>query len=91
MRSLFPFVLLLCALGGLQPLLASAPPDGSAAEIRPATMTPAEISAHNKALDQKHPDYIRCQRAEATGSLIGTKRTCRTNARWDAVAPRGKR
>lgn len=91
MRSLFPFVLLLCTLGGLQPLLASPPPDGPAAEIRPAAMTPAEISAHNKALDRKHPDYIRCERGEATGSLIGTRRTCRTNARWDAAALRARR
>lgn len=88
MRSFFPFILLLCTFGGLQPLLANAPAEVAEAELRPGAMTPAEIRAHNKRLGSNHPDYIRCQRTEATGSVIGIKRTCRTNARWDALARR---
>ena len=90
MRSLFPFALLLCTLGGFESLRAEDSGQAVAA-VAPGTMTPAEISAHNRALDRKHPDYIRCERGEATGSLIGTKRTCRTNARWDALALRARR
>ena len=87
MKCLFPFALLLCTLGGFESLRAESRGQAAAA-ITPGTMTPAEISAHNRALDRKHPDYIRCERSEATGSLIGTKRTCRTNARWETLARR---
>ena len=90
MKSLFPFALLLCTLGGYESLRAESGGPANAA-ITPGTMSAADINAHNRQLDRNHPDYSRCERGEATGSRIGTKRTCRTNARWDALALRARR
>jgi hypothetical protein len=53
-----------------------------AAEIIPAAMSRDQIKAHNAVLDKKDPNYIKCVRYAAPGSLIDNKVSCRTNAQW---------
>ncbi|MEY4670601.1 MAG: hypothetical protein RLZZ415_480 [Pseudomonadota bacterium] len=72
-------------------LLTTAPVTASVvAEPNPAVMSAAEIRAFNKQLDRKDPNYIKCVREADTGSLVGRKPVCRTNARW-AVQERAAR
>ncbi|TZG26271.1 hypothetical protein [Sphingomonas montanisoli] len=35
--------------------------------------------------DRKSPDYVRCVTQPETGSLVKKRKTCRTNAQWDAI------
>ena len=69
-------------------LLASIPLQAQAADsAKPASkMSPGEIAEYNKGLESTDPAYIKCRRIEETGSLIGKKRVCRTNAQWVAMA-----
>jgi len=48
----------------------------------PILMKQSEIRAYNAKLPRDHPNYIRCVRYAAPGSLIENQRTCRTNAQW---------
>lgn len=57
--------------------------------VDPATMSRDQIKAHNQALTRADPDYIRCQRYAAPGSLIENKQTCRTNRQWAEADRRG--
>ena len=52
----------------------------------PGKMSPREIAEFNKGLDTSDPAYIKCKRMGETGSLVGKKRVCRSNAQWDAEA-----
>lgn len=56
--------------------------DASAVDFDPRRMKPAEIRAHNAALDRKDPNYIRCVVQEETGSLVRKNVSCRTNKQW---------
>lgn len=65
-------------------ILTTAPAQTAAPEqiTGPIVMKQSEIQAYNANLARDHPNYIRCVRYAAPGSLIENKRTCRTNAQW---------
>ena len=77
-----PKVALLSILVVLVPLQAHAADSAKS----PAQMSPGEIAEFNKGLDLSDPAYIKCRRVAETGSLVGKKRVCRSNAQWDALA-----
>ena len=52
----------------------------------PSKMSSSEIAEFNEGLEASDPAYIKCQRVAETGSLIGRKKVCRSNAQWDAMA-----
>ncbi len=52
-------------------------------------MAPAEIRANNARLARNHPNYIRCQAREETGSLAKQIRSCRTNQQWRRAFDQG--
>lgn len=60
----------------------AAPVSVTPVTIDPARMTREQIAAHNQSLTRRDPDYIRCVRYAAPGSLIDNKQTCRTNRAW---------
>jgi hypothetical protein len=60
----------------------AAPAPAATGEPDPKSMTGAEIRAHNAQLDKQHPYFIRCVRSAPIGSLVETRRSCRTNAAW---------
>lgn len=69
-------------------LLTSAAPvasDASVAVIDPKKMSQAEIRAHNAKLQRTDPNYIRCVRSAALGSLVARNFSCRTVAQWEAA------
>lgn len=71
-------------------LLAEAAPLAvTPAAIDPARMSRDQIRAHNQALVRSDPNYIRCVRYAAPGSLIENKQTCRTNSQWVEADRRG--
>ena len=51
----------------------------------PVKMKPSEIRAYNAKLPRDHPNYIKCERVEETGSLIRKTTVCRTNEEWDRI------
>ncbi len=53
--------------------------------VDPKKMSQAEIRAHNATLPRTHPNYIRCVRSAAIGSLVARNYSCRTVAQWDAA------
>ena len=59
--------------------------DPATAVVDPKKMSQAEIRAHNATLPRTHPNYIRCVRAAAIGSLVARNYSCRTVAQWDAA------
>jgi hypothetical protein len=69
-------------------LLALVPMQAHAASSAksPTKMSASEIAEANEGLDPSDPAYIKCRRVAETGSLIGKKRVCRSNAQWDAMA-----
>ena len=74
-------------------LLVLAPMQAHATESAksPGKMSPKEIAEFNNGLDTSDPAYIKCKRIGETGSLIGTKRVCRSNAQWEATADSANR
>lgn len=48
----------------------------------PHTMSQSEIRAYNVGRVRTDPDFIRCVRAEETGSLARKTFSCQTNAQW---------
>lgn len=69
-------------------LLTSAAPassDASVIVIDPKKMSQAEIRAHNAKLQRTDPNYIRCVRSAAVGSLVARNFSCRTVAQWEAA------
>lgn len=67
----------------------AAPVSVTPVTIDPARMTREQIAAHNQSLTRRDPDYIRCVRYAAPGSLIDNKQTCRTNRAWADADRRG--
>jgi hypothetical protein len=57
----------------------------------PIKMTASEIRAYNAKLPRDHPNYIRCTKVEATGSLVKKNASCRTNQQWAAADEAGNR
>lgn len=53
------------------------------AEPDPREMSRSEIAKFNEKLSRTHPYYIRCVRAEETGSLVKKSYSCRTNEKWE--------
>jgi hypothetical protein len=51
----------------------------------PIKMKPSEIRAYNAKLTRDHPNYIRCDRVEETGSLVKKSTVCRTNEEWNRI------
>ena len=51
----------------------------------PVKMTPSEIRDYNSKLARDHPNYIRCERVEETGSLVRRRSVCRTNEEWTRI------
>jgi hypothetical protein len=51
----------------------------------PQKMSQSEIRAYNTGRSSKDPDYIRCIRAETTGSIVRKIVTCHTNSQWAIV------
>ncbi|QJU60649.1 hypothetical protein HL653_13015 [Sphingomonas sp. AP4-R1] len=37
------------------------------------------------------PDYVRCVKLQATGSLVSRQKECHTNAEWKAISEAGNR
>lgn len=48
----------------------------------PKQMSQADIRAFNARLPRDHPNYIRCEKREETGSLVKKLYSCRTNEQW---------
>jgi hypothetical protein len=69
---------------GDAPALVRKLPDGP-----PSAMTNAAIAEHNKELDLRHPDFIKCRKIEIIGSLAKKARVCRTNEEWAASWKKG--
>lgn len=57
--------------------------------VDPGKMNRDQIKAHNEGRPRADPDYIRCLRYAAPGSLIENKQTCRTNRQWAEADRRG--
>ena len=53
--------------------------------IDPKKMSQKQIREHNKGRDVKDPQYIRCVKSAAIGSLVERNYSCRTNAQWAAA------
>lgn len=75
---MFASMLFLLAVGG-----AAVAPDVEIEEPTPREMSRSEISKFNEKLSRTHPYYIRCVRAEETGSLVKKTYSCRTNEKWE--------
>lgn len=56
-----------------------------ATAVDPKKMSQAQIRAHNARLQRTDPNYIRCVRSAALGSLVSRNLSCRTVAQWDAA------
>jgi hypothetical protein len=52
-------------------------------------MAPRDIKGFNMSVPKSHPYYIRCVASVETGSLIKTKRVCKTNQQWRLSDERG--
>lgn len=72
-------------------LSVSVPAHAAESTKSPSKMTSKEIAEFNDGLESSDPAYIKCQRVAETGSLIGKKRVCRSNAQWDAIATSANR
>ena len=57
----------------------------------PIKMSVREIRAYNATLPSDHPNFIRCKKAEETGSLVKKKGMCRTNQEWTRIDNAGNR
>lgn len=54
------------------------------------TAIPA-LAEEQKPLDRNDPNATRCRRLSVTGSLIQSKRVCKTNAEWRAIGEQQNR
>ena len=72
-------------------LCLAAPAQAGDSTKSPMKMSPSEIAEFNEGLESSDPAYIKCQRVAETGSLIGKKRVCRSNAQWNALATSANR
>ena len=55
------------------------------AAVDPKKMSQSQIRAHNAKLQRTDPNYIRCVRSAAIGSLVSRNFSCRTVAQWEAA------
>ncbi len=55
----------------------------------PTAMSQSEIRAFNKGRSINDPDFIRCRKAEETGSLVHRTFTCHTMSQWAAMERQG--
>jgi hypothetical protein len=74
--------------------LVAAAPSAVAADSRPPSRSPSEMSsdeikAHNAGLDSTNPNYIKCRKTEVMGSLVKKERICRTIEQWKEAAALG--
>jgi hypothetical protein len=83
-------LLLLAAAAAATPAPTSAP-TVEVIEPNPKKMSGIEIREHNAKLARNHPFFIRCVKAEETGSLVKRKASCRTNKQWTAADEAGNR
>jgi len=42
-------------------------------------------------LDRNDPNAVRCKRLSVTGSLVSSKRICKTNAEWQSIGDQQNR
>ena len=78
------FVVVLVASLGIS--TAGVATDRSQSNKAPSKMSPKQIAEYNQGLDSNDPGYIRCRRIEATGSLVGKVRVCKSNDQWRSMA-----
>lgn len=77
MSAMLAAILLLGSSGAPTPALAAA-----SVTVDPKKMSQAEIRAHNASLARTDPNYIRCVKSAAVGSLVARNFSCRTVAQW---------
>lgn len=68
--------LIMLAAGAAEPVAVQTLP------IDPTRMSRSEIRASNAGRSANDPDYIRCVRADETGSLVKKTVSCHTNSQW---------
>lgn len=62
----------------------------AAFSITTATAAIAETKSTDQ-VDKNAPDYVRCVKLQATGSLVSRQKECHTNAEWKRMAEAGNR
>lgn len=80
-----PLIALLLAGTPAPSVVVPATLDPASAVVDPKKMSQSEIRAHNAKLPRTHPNYIRCVRSAAPGSLVARGYSCRTVAQWDGA------
>lgn len=48
-----------------------------------------EVPVAPEVTDKSSPDYMRCRRIAATGSLARKEKVCKSNAEWERIAKAG--
>lgn len=80
-----PLIAMLLAATPAPSVIVPASLDPATAVVDPKKMSQSEIRAHNAKLARTHPNYIRCVRSAAPGTLVARNYSCRTVAQWDAA------
>lgn len=78
MSAMLAAILLLGSSGAATPV-----PAAASAPVDPKKMSQSEIRAHNASLARTDPNYIRCVKSVAVGSLVARNYSCRTVAQWN--------
>lgn len=78
MSAMLAAILLLGSSGTATPA-----PAAASVPVDPKKMSQAEIRAHNASLARTDPNYIRCVKSAAVGSLVARNFSCRTVAQWN--------
>jgi hypothetical protein len=55
-----------------------------------ALSTPAVAQDSGAKVDKNSPDRVICKRIQATGTILGAKKECRTKAEWNIVEERAR-
>lgn len=82
---LSPLLALLLAATPGPSVVVPATLEAPAVAVDPKKMSQSQIRAHNAKLQRTDPNYIRCVRTAALGSLVSRNFSCRTVAQWDAA------
>lgn len=61
----------------------------SLTEPDPKAMSQKEIREFNSKIPRDHPFYIRCVKADETGSIARKSYSCRTNRQWQLADKNG--
>jgi hypothetical protein len=80
---------LLFALAAAVASPAGSPADLPALDKDPTAMSQSEIRTFNTGRPASDPDFIRCRRAEETGSLVHKRFTCHTTSQWAVMDRQG--